>query len=80
MKFKNNMINLPTILKSVTDSLWKWISNVKTLNYHTIVKNFIVAILIFIVYFFFVTIFITLFSFALGLYNKHEFERKRAKN
>ena len=55
LKFiKNNMINLPTILKSVTDSLWKWISNVKTLNYHTIVKNFIVAILIFIVYFFFV--------------------------
>ena len=48
------MINLPTILKSVTDSLWKWISNVKTLNYHAIVKNFIVAILIFIVYFFFV--------------------------
>lgn len=33
-----------------------------------------------IVYFFFVTIFITLFSFALGLYNKREFERKRAKN
>ena len=55
LKFiKNNMINLPTILKSVTDSLWKWISNVKTLNYHAIVKNFIVAILIFIVYFFFV--------------------------
>ena len=54
MKFiKNNMIN-PNVIKTITDTLWGWIEHIKTLNYHTIVKNFIVAILIFIVYFFFV--------------------------
>ena len=54
LKFiKNNMIN-PNVIKTITDTLWGWIEHIKTLNYHTIVKNFIVAILIFIVYFFFV--------------------------
>ena len=53
MKFKNNMIN-PNVIKTITDTLWGWIEHIKTLNYHAIVKNFIVAILIFIVYFFFV--------------------------
>lgn len=54
LKFiKNNMIN-PNVIKTITDTLWGWIEHIKTLNYHAIVKNFIVAILIFIVYFFFV--------------------------
>lgn len=47
------MIN-PNVIKTITDTLWGWIEHIKTLNYHAIVKNFIVAILIFIVYFFFV--------------------------
>lgn len=54
LKFiKNTMIN-PNVIKTITDTLWGWIEHIKTLNYHAIVKNFIVAILIFIVYFFFV--------------------------
>lgn len=47
------MIN-PNVIKTITDTLWGWIEHIKTLNYHAIVKNFIVAILILIVYFFFV--------------------------
>lgn len=54
LKFiKNNIMN-PNLIKTVTDTLWGWIEHIKTLNYHAIVKNFVVAILIFIVYFFFV--------------------------
>lgn len=54
LKFiKNTMIN-PNVIKTITDTLLGWIEHIKTLNYHAIVKNFIVAILIFIVYFFFV--------------------------
>lgn len=54
LKFiKNTMIN-PNVIKTITDTLWGWIEHIKTLNYHAIVKNFVVAILIFIVYFFFV--------------------------
>ena len=51
LKFiKNNIMN-PNLIKTVTDTLWGWIEHIKTLNYHAIVKNFVVAILIFIVYF-----------------------------
>lgn len=54
LKFiKNNMIN-PNVIKTITDTLWGWIEHIRTIDYHAIVKNFVVAILIFIVYFFFV--------------------------
>lgn len=54
LKFiKNKMIDT-NVIKTITDTLWGWIEHIKTLNYHAIVKNFVVAILIFIVYFFFV--------------------------